>query len=65
MTPLRSSMRSVGDAVKSAPDSLLQTVDGVVGGLSRVIRGPAGQISRQQSDSQLLRDPALLETEVG
>ncbi|XP_043222117.1 sorting nexin-13-like [Amphibalanus amphitrite] len=62
VTPLRSSMRSVGDAVKSAPDSLLQTVDGVVGGLSRAIRGPAGSL-RQQADTQLLRDPALLDTE--
>ena len=61
--PLRSSMRSVGDAVKAAPDSLLQTVDGVVGGLSRAIRGPTGPL-RQQTDTQLLRDPALLDTEV-
>ena len=60
VTPLRSSMRSMGDAVKSAPDSLIQTVDGMVGGLSRAIRGPAGP----QTDEQLLRDPALLDTEV-
>ncbi|XP_049843380.1 sorting nexin-13-like isoform X2 [Schistocerca gregaria] len=41
VNPLKNSMRSVGQAVRTVPDNLLSTVDGVVDGLSRVFGSSA------------------------
>lgn len=38
VNPLKSSVRTVGQAVRSMPDNLLSTVDGVMDGLSRVFQ---------------------------
>ncbi|XP_067006541.2 sorting nexin-13 [Anabrus simplex] len=38
VNPLKSSMRSVGQAVRTMPDNLLSTVDGVMDGISKVFQ---------------------------
>lgn len=50
VNPLKNSMRSVGQAVRTVPDNLLSTVDGVVDGLSRVF-GSSGGASGSLSGS--------------
>lgn len=39
MNPLKSSMRTVGQAVRTMPDNLMSTVDGVMDGISKVFQG--------------------------
>ncbi|KAG8224739.1 hypothetical protein J437_LFUL005308, partial [Ladona fulva] len=51
--PIRSSMRSVGNAVRSVPDNLLSTVDGMVDNISKVFSPSIGG-SRQQQEPLLL-----------
>lgn len=41
MNPLKSSMRTVGQAVRTMPDNLMSTVDGVMDGISKVFQGKA------------------------
>ncbi|XP_069691932.1 sorting nexin-13-like [Periplaneta americana] len=41
VNPLKSSMRTVGQAVRTMPDNLLSTVDGVMDGISKVFQGKA------------------------
>ncbi|XP_071451053.1 sorting nexin-13-like [Hetaerina americana] len=66
--PIRSSMRSVGNAVRSVPDNLLSTVDGMVDNISKVFSPSIGS-SRQQQDTPLLLDSskvgASLDVEAG
>ncbi|XP_046396118.1 sorting nexin-13-like [Ischnura elegans] len=66
--PIRSSMRTVGNAVRSVPDNLLSTVDGMVDNISKVFSPSIGSI-RQQQDAPLLLDSskvgASLDVEAG
>ncbi|KAJ9575635.1 hypothetical protein L9F63_007496, partial [Diploptera punctata] len=39
VNPLKSSIRNVGQAVRTMPDNLLSTVDGVMDGISKVFQG--------------------------
>ncbi|XP_063234403.1 sorting nexin-13-like isoform X2 [Bacillus rossius redtenbacheri] len=39
VNPLKSSMRTVGQAVRTMPDNLLSTVDGVMDGITKVFQG--------------------------
>ncbi|KDR10032.1 Sorting nexin-13 [Zootermopsis nevadensis] len=41
VNPLKSSMRTVGQAVRTMPDNLMSTVDGVMDGISKVFQGKA------------------------
>nr|CAD7261410.1 unnamed protein product [Timema shepardi] len=41
VNPLKSSMRTVGQAVRTMPDNLLSTVDGVMDGIAKVFQGRA------------------------
>ena len=39
MNPLKTSMRTVGQAVRTMPDNLMSTVDGVMDGINKVFQG--------------------------
>nr|CAD7410454.1 unnamed protein product [Timema poppensis] len=58
VNPLKSSMRTVGQAVRTMPDNLISTVDGVMDGIAKVFQG------RATDDNIPLRIMLLLMDEV-
>lgn len=66
MNPFRAVTQGVGQAVRTMPDNLISTMDGMMDGLSKVLQyGGVNRLNREDAgDSEATKVGASLDTEV-